>query len=708
MDNGYPRGESDFLVPNGDIFGDRYQNFGKSDKICKKRLSGSHLSGETERRSKKSKNSASEDSTGFVGTMTPYISKESVKVKREWAQFKSPSSQDISKKKNGTRGGCRMEVLLSAPYEHDFSEDGKAGFGAANARNNILSWLIRAGALVKDQKLFYRHKGKKNLGHGWVTNEGVLCGCCNDVFSLSYFEEHCGSRLHRPCQNIFVDGGKSLTDLQMEVFQKEIDFTSSGVHFKTGSGKRRRSAKDKVKVEGDGSDDTCGVCGDGGILICCDHCPSTYHLACMEMQEVPADNWYCPNCRCAICDGSQFNGDQNVFNDLTVLFCDQCEREFHVKCLYERGFPKMDECPQGSWFCGPSCTEIYQSLRGLVGVTNSLVSVSSGFSWTLLRSQAEDSDPKSEGDRELMAEHNIKLSMALSVMQECFKPMIDPRTNVDLVTHVLYNRGSDVSRLNYRGFYTIILEKEDELVSVATIRVHGNLLAEMPLIGTRYQYRRRGMCRALMYAIEQMLNRIGVELLVLPAVPELMDTWRVAFGFQPLNSHQKKELTKLNLMAFPGTSLLHKFLPRPKSHSSFGDQIQNLSVSHMVNVPIGGPEAPYLSGQDVNISPDGESVQNYLMKMRDINAGHSMFGSDFLASSPPPREVITKRDLIHNQHSGAQLDRFRENGQTPRPKSEENLYSTRVVVGTTRSKRLVKTITPSFRLCSIFGSNLCG
>lgn len=52
-------------------------------------------------------------------------------------------------------------------------------------------------------------------------------------------------------------------------------------------------------------------------------------------QEVPKDEWYCPNCRCAICDGSQFNGDQNTFNELTVLFCDQCERE--CKCQKELG-----------------------------------------------------------------------------------------------------------------------------------------------------------------------------------------------------------------------------------------------------------------------------------------------------------------------------------------------------------------------------------
>lgn len=67
----------------------------------------------------------------------------------------------------------------------------------------------------------------------------------------------------------------------------------------------------------------------------------------------------------------------------------------------------------------------------------------------------------------------------------------------------------------------------------------------------------------------QMLHSIGVKSLVLPAVPELMETWTGAFGFQALSSCEKKELTKLNIMAFPGTSLLQKSLPGWPSNSSF-------------------------------------------------------------------------------------------------------------------------------------------
>lgn len=92
-------------------------------------------------------------------------------------------------------------------------------------------------------------------------------------------------------------------------------------------------------------------------------------------------------------------------------------------------------------------------------------------------------------------------------------------------------------------------------------------------------------------------------------------------------------------------------------HVGRTDQVQN--IAQMVNVPIGGPDVQFPSGQDVNMSPRGGSFQSYVMKMRDNGTGHSMLGSDFLANSPPPREVITKRELLHNQHSGAQLDRYK-------------------------------------------------
>jgi hypothetical protein len=301
---------------------------------------------------------------------------------------------------------------------------------------------------------------------GWVTSEGVLCGCCKTIVTLSMFEAHCGSKLHRPCANIYVEDGRTLTELQMEALRKHNSSERSIYFHPAMRPGRRQSGITKGKEHAaDGNDDTCGVCGDGGMLICCDLCPSTFHLTCMELEAVPEEDWFCPNCRCAICGGPPVNANPDEFNEMVVLSCDQCEREFHLKCLYARGLPKLDQCPTGSWFCGHSCEKIFRDLRRLVGTSNPL---EDGYSWTLLRSQ-EDLE-LSAMDKETMAEQKIKLAIAFSVMQECFKPMIDPHTKVDIVAHVLYNRGSEVSRLNYCGFYTLILEKGDELISVATVR----------------------------------------------------------------------------------------------------------------------------------------------------------------------------------------------------------------------------------------------
>ncbi|KAL5984331.1 hypothetical protein ACLOJK_018435 [Asimina triloba] len=155
-----------------------------------------------------------------------------------------------------------------------------------------------------------------------------------------------------------------------------------------------------------------------------------------------------------------------------------------------------------------------------------------GLSWTILRSRREDSH---DIDIDTMVEHHSKLWVALNVLHECFQPFIEPRTKADFFTNVVFNRGvkyalegsfnkvierkifskkkremmanimlkSKLKRLNFQGFYTMILEKEEEVISVATVRIFGEKVAEVPLIGTRVQYRRLGMCRLLMNEIEK-------------------------------------------------------------------------------------------------------------------------------------------------------------------------------------------------------------
>lgn len=44
----------------------------------------------------------------------------------------------------------------------------------------------------------------------------------------------------------------------------------------------------------------CRVCKDGGDLLCCEQCPSTYHIYCLNppLTRIPEENWICPRCAC--------------------------------------------------------------------------------------------------------------------------------------------------------------------------------------------------------------------------------------------------------------------------------------------------------------------------------------------------------------------------------------------------------------------------
>lgn len=57
-----------------------------------------------------------------------------------------------------------------------------------------------------------------------------------------------------------------------------------------------------------------------------------------------------------------------------------------------------------------------------------------------------------------------------------------------------------------------------------------------------------------------MLKSFKVEKLVISAIPSLVETWTNGFGFKPLEDTEKKSLSTINLMVFPGTVWLKKHL----------------------------------------------------------------------------------------------------------------------------------------------------
>ncbi|KAK1285505.1 hypothetical protein QJS10_CPB20g00289 [Acorus calamus] len=171
--------------------------------------------------------------------------------------------------------------------------------------------------------------------------------------------------------------------------------------------------------------------------------------------------------------------------------------EGHVGCLKNKRLMGLASRPTGEWFCSKKCSKIYGCLHKLLGKSHP--TDRDGLSWTVLKS----SNGCYGFDIETVAEHYCKLSVALDVLHECFVTITESRTGRDIVSDLLFSKGSELNRLDFRGFYTMLLEQGDEVISVATFRVYGEKVAEVPLVATRAQHRRKGMCRVLMKELEK-------------------------------------------------------------------------------------------------------------------------------------------------------------------------------------------------------------
>ena len=84
-----------------------------------------------------------------------------------------------------------------------------------------------------------------------------------------------------------------------------------------------------------------------------------------------------------------------------------------------------------------SYLQLFQRLHKLLGVKNDL---EEGFSWTLIQRFDEDSETPSRTLSQ-RADCHSKLAVALAVMDECFLPIIDRRSGVNVLHNAVYNCG---------------------------------------------------------------------------------------------------------------------------------------------------------------------------------------------------------------------------------------------------------------------------
>lgn len=180
----------------------------------------------------------------------------------------SVSERKIKREEKHNRKRC----ALSARSSLEDSGSKENGYILFEGKRTILGWMIDSAIVPLNGKVQSMNcKKTQVLLEGMITKEGIRCNCCDEVFSVLDFEVHAGAKHNERFKSLYLEGGNSLLQSFLESWNKQSESQLKGFHFVDFG-------------VGDPNDDTCGICGDGGDLICCDGCPSTFHQSCLGIK----------------------------------------------------------------------------------------------------------------------------------------------------------------------------------------------------------------------------------------------------------------------------------------------------------------------------------------------------------------------------------------------------------------------------------------
>ncbi|XP_056298167.1 chromodomain-helicase-DNA-binding protein 3 isoform X1 [Pseudoliparis swirei] len=205
-------------------------------------------------------------------------------------------------------GAKRKKSCSSEDVEEDESEQEDSSVHSSSVRSDSSGRVKKnkPGRPAKRKKKS-TIPGEEEGGDGYETDHQDYCEVCQQGGEIILCDT-CPRAHHLVCLEPELDkapeGKWSCPHCEKEGIQWEAKDEDFEDFEEESEDKVISEVSVGVPVEVEDEDDDhmefCRVCKDGGELLCCDTCTSSYHIHCLNppLPEIPNGEWLCPRCTC--------------------------------------------------------------------------------------------------------------------------------------------------------------------------------------------------------------------------------------------------------------------------------------------------------------------------------------------------------------------------------------------------------------------------